>query len=44
MMEEDPNDPNPDRMGWATTIAGYAIGGAIVFVMFYWSLPATSLN
>ena len=44
MMQEDPNDPMPDRMNIWTTLAGYAIGGIIIFVMFYLALPATKLN
>ena len=44
MLEESPNDPMPDRMGIGTIIASYAVGGLIVFLMFYLSLPATSLN
>lgn len=44
MLEEDPNDPMPDRMNIWTTLGGYAFGAAIIFTMFYWSLPATSLN
>ncbi len=44
MLEEDPNDPMPDRMNIWTTIGGYAFGAAIIFVMFQWSLPATQLN
>ena len=44
MIEEDPDDPNPDKMSFKTTIGGYVIGGAIVFIMFYFALPATSLN
>lgn len=42
MLEEDPNDPMPDRMNIWTTIAGYLIGGGIIFVMFELALPATS--
>ena len=44
MMQEDPNDPMPDRMNIWTTLAGYATGGIIIFVMFYLALPATKLN
>jgi hypothetical protein len=44
MLEEDPNDPMPDRMNGWVALGGYAIGGAIIFTMFYWSLPATALN
>ena len=44
MMQEDPNDPMPDKMGIWTTLGGYAIGAVIVFLMFYLALPATSLN
>lgn len=44
MQAEDPNDPMPDRMNIWTTIGGYALGAAIIFIMFHWSLPATSLN
>ena len=44
MIEEDPNDPNPDRMTPATTIVGYLIGAIIIFLMFYLALPATSLS
>jgi len=44
MNVEDPNDPMPDEMNIWTTIGGYTLGAAIVFVMFYWALPATSLN
>jgi|GEM_PF-1977913 len=42
MLEEDPNDPMPDRMNIWTTLAGYGIGGGIIFLMFYLALPATS--
>ncbi|MDH3699669.1 MAG: hypothetical protein OEU46_00025 [Alphaproteobacteria bacterium] len=44
MMQDDPDDLMPDRMNIWTTIGGYALGAIIVFIMFYWSLPATSLN
>lgn len=44
MMQDNPDDPMPDRMNIWTTIGGYTLGGVIVFIMFYWSLPATSLN
>ncbi len=44
MLEEDPNDPTPDRMNKWTAIAGYAIGLAIIFIMFYCALAATVLN
>ena len=45
MLQEDPNDKMPDKMGIWTTIGGYAIGGLIVFLMFYLALPSTqSLN
>ena len=44
MLNEDPDDPMPDRMNKWTTLGGYAIGGAIIFIMFYWALPATVLN
>jgi hypothetical protein len=44
MHEEDPDDPMPDRMNKWTAISGFAIAGAIIFVMFYWALPATVLN
>ena len=44
MLNEDPNDPMPDRMNKWTTIGGYVLGGVIIFVMFYWALPATVLN
>ena len=43
MMEQDPNDRMPDRMTPAIAICGYAIGAAIIFVMFYWAMPASSL-
>jgi hypothetical protein len=42
MLEEDPNDPMPDRMNIWTTIGGYGAGALIVFLMFYLALPATS--
>ena len=42
MLEEDPNDPMPDRMNFWTTLAGYGIGGLIIFLMFELALPATS--
>ncbi len=35
MLNEDPDDRMPDRMNKWTTIGGYAIGAAIIFVMFY---------
>lgn len=41
MLEEDPNDPMPDRMNIWTTLAGYGFGGGIIFLMFYLALPAT---
>ena len=44
MLEEDPNDPMPDRPNLWTTIAGYGMAAVIVFIMFYYALPATSLN
>lgn len=44
MLEEDPDDPNPDRMNVWTTIAGYGMAAVIIFIMFYYSLPATSVN
>ena len=44
MMQDDPNDDMPDKMSIWTTIGGYAIGGIIIFIMFYLALPATSLN
>ena len=44
MLEEDPNDPMPDRMNIWTTLGGYILGAAIVYIMFEWSLPATQLN
>ena len=42
MLEEDPNDPMPDRMNIWTTLGGYGAGALIVFLMFYLALPATS--
>jgi hypothetical protein len=42
MLEEDPNDPMPDRVNIWTTIGGYGAGVLIVFLMFYLALPATS--
>ena len=42
MLEEDPNDPMPDRMNIWTTIVGYAFGGGIIWLMFALALPATS--
>ncbi len=42
MLEEDPNDPMPDRMNIWTTIAGYGAGALIIFLMFELALPATS--
>ena len=44
MMQEDPNDPMPDRMNIWTTLAGYTIAGIIIFVMFYLALPATKIS
>lgn len=44
MMQEDPNDPMPDKMNIWTTLAGYGIGAIIIFVMFYLALPATKLS
>ena len=43
MHEEDPNDPMPDRMNIWTTLGGYTLGAAIIFIMFYWALPASKL-
>jgi hypothetical protein len=43
MHEEDPNDPMPDRMNIWTTLGGYILGAAIIFIMFYWALPASKL-
>lgn len=44
-MLADQNDTDmPDRMNIWTTLGGYALGAAIIFTMFYWALPATSLN
>ena len=42
MLEEDQNDPMPDRMNIWTTLGGYGAGALIVFLMFYLALPATS--
>lgn len=42
MLHEDPDDPMPDRMNIWTTIAGYAFGGGIIWLMFALALPATS--
>lgn len=44
MMNHDEDTDMPDRMNIWTTIGGYALGAAIIFIMFYWALPATSLN
>ena len=44
MMNDDKNSDMPDRMNIWTTIGGYALGATIIFIMFYWALPATSLN
>ncbi|MCY4229890.1 MAG: hypothetical protein OXF26_03205 [Alphaproteobacteria bacterium] len=44
MIEEDPNDPMPDRMTIWTTLAGYGTGVAIIVIMFVWALSATQLN
>lgn len=44
MNVEDPNDPMPDRMNVWTSIGGYALGAAIIVIMFYWALPATQLQ
>ena len=44
MMNDDDNTDMPDRMNIWTSIGGYTLGAAIIFVMFYWALPATSLN
>ena len=43
MNVEDPNDPMPDRMNIWTTLGGYILGAAIIFILFYWSLPASKL-
>jgi hypothetical protein len=42
MLEEDPNDPMPDRMNIWTTLGSYGAGALSVFLMFYLALPATS--
>ncbi len=44
MIEEDPNDPMPDRMNIWTTLAGYGAGVAIIVIMFVWALSATRLG
>ncbi len=44
MIEEDPNEPMPDRMSIWTTLAGYGGGALIVFIMFEWALSATQIN
>jgi hypothetical protein len=44
-MLNDQNDTDmPDRMNIWTTLGGYVLGAVIIFLMFYLSLPATSLN
>ena len=44
MNFDDPDDPMPDKMNIWVAIGGYGLGAAIIFVMFYWSLPATQIN
>ena len=44
MLQEDPNDDMPDRMNFWVALGGYGFAAAIIFVMFYWALPATVLN
>ena len=44
MHQEDPNDDMPDRMNGWVALGGYGLGGVIIFIMFYWALPATVLN
>jgi hypothetical protein len=44
MISDNENTDMPDRMNIWTTIGGYGLGAAIIFVMFHWALPATSLN
>lgn len=44
MISDNENTDMPDRMNIWTTIGGYALGAVIVFLMFYWALPATSLS
>jgi hypothetical protein len=34
----------PDKMNIWVAIGGYGLGAAIIFVMFYWSLPATQIG
>jgi hypothetical protein len=42
MLEENPNDPMPDRINIWTTIGDYGAGALIAFLIFYTALPATS--
>lgn len=44
MQAEDPNDPMPDKMTWKTTLAGYAFGALIIYLMFELALPATKIS
>ena len=44
MLTGNEDSDMPDRMNIWTTIGGYGLGAVIVFIMFYWALPATSLN
>jgi hypothetical protein len=44
MITDNENLEMPDRMNIWTTLGGYALGAAIIFTMFQWALPATSLN
>jgi len=44
MITDNENSDMPDRMNIWTTLGGYVLGAVIVFIMFQWALPATSLN
>lgn len=44
MIEEDPNDPMPDRMTGRVALLGYGLGALIIWIMFEWALPATAIN
>ena len=44
MLHEDPNDDMPDDMNIWVAIGGYSFAALIIFIMFYWALPATVLN